>query len=377
MRARALVVEDNRALAENIAELLEQSGVEVTIASSAGEAVQAALAGPLDLAIVDVRLPGGQTGLDLVPRLRQRSEDTEVILVTGNATLDSAIAAVRHGVFAYVQKPFDPDDFVALAERALSQVRLKRERAALEQRAAEAEAMAAMGRLTAALAHEIRNPLNAAMLQLELMERAARRSEDPAIEKGVADRVRVVKGDLARLSRLLDDFLGLARPTRVENEAVEVARMVGDVSALQEPLAKEHGVALHVSIAPDLPPMRCNEGRVKQVLVNLVVNAIDALRGQPRPGGTVTLVAIRDGDMIELRVEDDGPGVRPDLRDRLFRPFVTGKAHGTGLGLAIVQKLVELHGGTVALEDRQGGGTVARVRMPIAEGVGASEDVRG
>ena len=359
-----LVIEDNVALAENVSELLEETGSRVRIASTVAEARAKIAERPFDLAIVDVRLPNDLSGIDLVPFLRQSSPDGEVVLVTGNATLDTAIAAVRHGVFAYVQKPFDPQDLLALAERALAQVRLRKERSELETRAAEAEAMAAMGRLTAALAHEIRNPLNAAMLQLEMMERASRKSSDPAVHKGVGDRVRLVRSDLARLSTLLDEFLGLARPRHFEKTRIDLAALLTDVHALQEPVASAASITMKLELAPDVPAVCGDEGRVKQVVLNLVANAIDAMR--PQGGGALTIAAQRTPEGgSEIRIEDTGPGMPPELVRDAFRAFVThGKPMGTGLGLAIVKKLVELHGGTVTLDSTPGKGTTAHVTFP-------------
>jgi two-component system, NtrC family, sensor histidine kinase HydH len=363
-----LVIEDNVALAENVAELLEEIGAEVRLAATVEDARAKVAERPFDLAIVDVRLPNEISGIDLVPFLKESSPDGEVVLVTGSATLDTAIAAVRHGVFAYVQKPFDPQDLLALAQRALGQVRLRKERSELEERAAEAEAMAAMGRLTAALAHEIRNPLNAAMLQLELMERAARKSGEPAVHKGIGDRVRLVKSDLGRLSTLLDEFLGLARPRHFEKRRLDLGQLLEDVRALQEPVAATANVQTTLELAGDLPPVCGDEGRVKQIVLNLVANAIDAMRGQ---GGGRLAISARglpsasgEPAEIELVVEDTGPGIPPDLIKDVFRAFVTQKPSGTGLGLAIVKKLVELHGGTVELDSREGVGTRARVVLP-------------
>jgi len=366
-RFEILVIEDNIALAENVSELLEETGARVRIACTVAEAREKIAEHPFDLAIVDVRLPNDLSGLDLVPFLRQSSPDGEVVLVTGNATLDTAIAAVRHGVFAYVQKPFDPQDLLALAERALAQVQLRKERVELEARAAEAEAMAAMGRLTAALAHEIRNPLNAAMLQLELMERASRKSSDPAVQKGIGDRVRLVRSDLARLSTLLDEFLGLARPRHFEKTRIDLRALLSDVHSLQEPIASAASIAMRLEVSPDVPAVAGDEGRIKQVVLNLVANAIDAMR--PQGHGTLVVAAQRTPEgAAEIRIQDTGPGMAPEMLRDAFRAFVThGKPAGTGLGLAIVRQLVELHGGTVTLESTPGAGATARVVLPAAD----------
>src|SRR5690606_17378625 len=139
----ALIIEDNLVLADNVRELLEEVCDRVFIAPDADRGLTIAAEPQVDLAIVDVRLPGPLSGIDLVPHLRRASPRAEVILMTGNATVDTAAAAVRHGVFAYVLKPFGSQDLVSLAERALAQVALRRERALL---AAELEASEALHR---------------------------------------------------------------------------------------------------------------------------------------------------------------------------------------------------------------------------------------
>lgn len=127
---RALVIDDNVDLADNIREILEELGVEALLAHDAASALEIAarVVGAIDLAFVDLKLPGGGSGVELLPRLRALSAEIEVIIVTGNATLDSAVQAVRHGIFAYVQKPFDARDFIAIAERVVAQIRLRKER---------------------------------------------------------------------------------------------------------------------------------------------------------------------------------------------------------------------------------------------------------
>ncbi|HEY8426785.1 MAG TPA: ATP-binding protein, partial [Sandaracinaceae bacterium] len=484
MTIRVLVVEDNLALAENIQELFAETGAEVTVCARAGEALAHLESSSFDLAIVDVQLPDGVSGVDLVPHLKRASPGGEVILATGNATLHSAIEAVRHGVFAYLEKPFDPEGLLALGERALAQVALRRERAALaaelarsealhravvetvdslivgldadhrvrmwnrsaaeatgwsadeilgedartllieeadrarferavaaagggesvdlslrirtragghrvvrfrfaplspegnahplvlaggtdvseqlelEARAAEAEALAAMGRLTAGLAHEIRNPPNAAKLQLEIMARAARRLDDHEAKSVIGSRVEIVKGELGRLSRLLDEFLGLARPQRLDMGPVDLGAVVDEVVALQDPVAQSAGLRIERAIGA-VRPVRGDAGKLKQALVNLVVNSIEAMA--ERGTGTITIAAEPYGDAhVELRVEDTGPGL-PDLAEDVLKPFVTTKPAGTGLGLTIVSRIVDLHGGRLHIGPRPGGGTVVRL----------------
>lgn len=482
IQPHVVVIDDNVDLTDDIRELFEETGARVSVFGSAELAEPAIRDDPHDLALVDVRLPT-RSGLALLPRLRDASPDGEIIVMTGAATVHSAMEAVRHGVHAYLKKPFDPADLLKLADRALSQVFLRRERTSLsrelarsealhravidtvdsliigvdehhavrlwnqsaasitgysaaeargkhvcdlligdgsrgrleaiaraaeegseanarvpirtrdgaervvewqaqplapdaagsplvllagtdlterlelERRAAAAEAMAAMGRLTSALAHEIRNPLNAATLQLELLRRGAAKAGDEAATR----RVEIVAAEIKRLSSLLDDFLGLARPKHLAIDGVDLARVAAQVYELHEPAAREAGLRCELRVHGDVPEIRGDEGRLKQALVNLLVNAIEATTGH---GSSVELEVEAANGAVLLSVTDDGPGVPQG--HRFLEPFETTKEGGTGLGLPIVKRIAEMHGGTLELEPRAAGrGTRARIRLPL------------
>ena len=483
---RVLIVEDNRDLAENLAEILGELDVQPLIARDGEEALRLS-AQPVDLALVDVRLPGEMSGLTLLRALRERSPDVAVVLMTGNADLTSAIEAVQEGAFAYVLKPFDLGQLVGICERALVQTRLRQERQALaralsesealyrgvvdsvealivgidrgqrirfcnrfaltlwggdeseaaghaftevcgapeeaeemaedlgralagetlrdrqftfltcegearivrwtftgldaehdspltdetvlavgldvteqmdlRRRSAEAEALAAVGTLTAGLAHEIRNPLNAASLQLQVLRRRARRLAESDRLLAPVD---IVRKELSRLTVMLDEFLGFARPDRLEAKVLVLRELLDDVVALERLECEEAGV--HIAATGDATlTARGDRSRLQQVLVNLVRNAVEAMRDQG--GGHITLGVEDEGDLLRVSVRDDGPGP-PEDAGEVFRPFFTTKAAGTGLGLAIVDKIVRMHGGEVSLGPRPGGGASAEFTLP-------------
>jgi PAS domain S-box-containing protein len=491
---RILVVEDNTALADNIAELLAGEELDVVLAVNAEAALRSASERGFDLALVDIGLGGKETGLDLLPKLRRISPNSEILLMTGNATLQTAIQAIRSGVYAYVQKPFESEQFTGLVNRALAQVVLKREkqalaqrlaasealyrglvdtaeacilgldeqgvirfanrfagerlaqaqgelvgrslftlaeptseatlrralggalrgsserdlevrhrapprivrwtftplashlegrsvsedvdasvvlavgidltdRLALERKNAEGEAMAAMGTLATSLAHEIRNPLNAARLQLELLLRRAAKSQDPATEV-LTTPAKHVQAELERLRSLLDEFLSLARPRQLVRERQRVADLLQAVAELKAPLAQSLGVSLQLEVADPELEIRADADKLKQVLINLVGNALEALQAHERPAKRVELEAHAEQDGVLISVADNGPGIAPEVARDAFRPFVTSKQGGTGLGLAIVQKIVAQHGGRAELVPREGGGTIARFFIP-------------
>jgi PAS domain S-box-containing protein len=231
------------------------------------------------------------------------------------------------------------------------------ERRALERRAAEAEALAHMGTLAAGLAHEIRNPLNAALLQLHLLGRGI--DKLPSEERvNLPDRVRIVDTELRRLERLLSDFLELARPRPMAREPIDLERLLDEVLSFQEPAAHARGVTL-VRRLSETPAVGDRE-RLKQVFHNLVVNAMEAT---PR-GGAVTVTSLHDHNEAVVTVADTGRGIPRGTLEKVFEPFFTTKEAGTGLGLAIVRQIVERHGGRVELESAELSGTRVTVHVP-------------
>jgi signal transduction histidine kinase len=233
------------------------------------------------------------------------------------------------------------------------------ERRALERRAANAEALNAMAPLALGLAHEIRNPLNAAVLELHLLGRAIGRIEDASVQPAMQRRVEIVVSEIRRLERLLTEFLELARPRAPQREPVELYRVVSDVLDLEAEAMARSNVLLERELEPGASVLVDIE-KLKQVVLNLVVNALDAMPD----GGRLTARVFAEGPDAVLSLTDTGKGVDAKILSEVFDPFFTTKPAGTGLGLAIVRKLTEQHGGTVALSPAAGQGTTATVRLP-------------
>jgi PAS domain S-box-containing protein len=247
------------------------------------------------------------------------------------------------------------------------------ERKQLERRAAEAEALAHMGTLAAGLAHEIRNPLNAAGLQLHLLARNVERlAEDE--RQGLRARIDIVAGELKRLERLLSDFLELARPRPIAREPVDMEQLLGGILALHEAGAQERGVNL-VSAIHRANALGDRE-RLKQVFHNLVLNALEATAA----GGQVQVECTLDPSdppSVVVTVSDSGRGIPAAALERVFEAFFTTKEAGTGLGLSIVRQIIQRHGGTVHLESAEGRGTRVSVRIPAAPKETASHTSTG
>jgi PAS domain S-box-containing protein len=230
----------------------------------------------------------------------------------------------------------------------------------VRRRAAEVEALSALSALTTGLAHEIRNPLTAAVLQLELLRRAAEGSSTETLRDAVGRRVVVVREELLRLTKLLDDFLALAKPRALSLRQVAVCEVVEEVVTLRAADARSAGV--EIDVAGDRLQAMADRSLLKQALDHLVANAIDAMR--PCGRGRLAIRCHSLGERrIEISVEDDGPGIPREVAHKVLAPFVTTKEAGTGLGLTIVKRAVDRHGGTLSISSVPERGTAVRFTL--------------
>ncbi len=356
--ARILVVDDHEDLAENLREILEVEGAQVTCAATASAAIDAVgrdEGACFDVALVDIQLPDA-TGHDLLPQLRRAREGlTEVVLVTGNASIDDAIEAVGGEANAYILKPFDVRELIAIVNRALEKVRLRRRSRDLENRARIAEKLAAVGTLAAGLAHEIRNPLNGASLQLQLLQRRLLREN---IDLKIGDPITVVLAEISRLSNLVTDFLNFARPAELMREPLDLHQLANRVVALELEETRHLGLDLVVQGHGQPVTINGDAQRLQQVVLNLVRNAMESLSEVADPttfrSNMIVVECGQQQDGCFLAVIDQGPGIPAQQLPRIFEPFFSTKASGTGLGMSICHSVIDQHGGEIRINSKPG-----------------------
>jgi two-component system nitrogen regulation sensor histidine kinase GlnL len=220
--------------------------------------------------------------------------------------------------------------------------------------------------LAAGLAHEIKNPLAGLQGSAELL---AREAEGPAREYA-----QVIAREARRVDGLVRELLDLARPAALQTAPVDVHEVLGDVAVLARGIPGADVVAFVERYDPSLPRVLGDAEKLKQVVLNLVRNALDALHDRPSPQivfetGVASLrlrqASGRTRPLARLSVQDNGPGIAEGMLQRLFTPFATSKPAGTGLGLAISRRIVEAHGGRIEVRNRAGGGAEANVYLPL------------
>ena len=218
-----------------------------------------------------------------------------------------------------------------------------------------AERLYALGQLSAGLAHEIRNPLASIEGAAAVVQRDG---ESDGRRREFLD---IIRKESRRLNRLLTSFLDFAKPRQPALETVEIASLLDSVIVLAQHAEDTGRLELRKDIQQGLSTIECDPEQLKQVLLNLVMNAIQAM---PR-GGTVVLAARRNETMVTIDVQDQGPGINNDNLDRIFDPFFTTKETGSGLGLSVAHQIISKHGGRLTIKQNSPHGVTVRISLPL------------
>jgi signal transduction histidine kinase len=225
-----------------------------------------------------------------------------------------------------------------------------------DQKMRRAEQMMAIGQVAAGVAHELRNPLTSIKGLVQVNLREAKRQGLPA------DDLAVIEHEIRRMERTLQTFLDFARPPQPNRQALLLEEIVFRVFALVSGRARKQSVALEHQLQPGVWVL-ADADQIQQLLLNLVLNALDALPG----GGTIAVEVSQDDDQhVELSVRDTGPGIAPHILPKVFETFVSSKETGVGLGLPVSQRIAVDHGGTLSAYNSPGGGACFVLRLPAA-----------
>ncbi len=390
-----MVVEDDPTIASLIEFVLRGAGYQTLLATTAGEALTLVETSCIDLVILDWMLPD-IPGVQICTDLKKRSGRgfLPVLMLTAKGEVSDRITALDSGADDYLTKPFYIEELLARV-RALLRIRAAESerdaamaalaaqndalRAANEQlRAMQAQLvqsskLAALGELVAGVAHELNNPLAIILGNAELLSP----QRDPDDQRSVEQIIESAK----RARRVVQSLATFARRGPMTKEWTAPTDLVDRVLDLKRAALRSAGVALEVIYQPDLPMLWIDVPQMQQVLLNLLLNAEQALSGFPAPrvrlsvsrghAGPPPLLPAQaveeDGIFVRFDVADNGPGIPAHIIERLFQPFVTTRppGQGSGLGLAIAYGIVTQHGGQVLVSSQPDRGTTVRVALPI------------
>jgi signal transduction histidine kinase len=218
--------------------------------------------------------------------------------------------------------------------------------------------LGAIGRLTQGVAHEVKNPINAIVVHLELL-REKIREVDPNTRRHMD----IIGNEIHRLDRVVQTLVDFNRPVELRLTSFDLRRLVEEVVMLAGPEAALQGVEVKTHIAPESLPIKADNDLIKQALLNVVLNGVQAMEH----GGVLTISARRVDSTALIEVRDQGKGIAPDIQDKVFNLYFTTKKTGSGIGLAMSYRVLQMHSGSLDFRTEIGAGTTFRLLLPLAE----------
>jgi PAS domain S-box-containing protein len=255
-------------------------------------------------------------------------------------------------------------DFISEGGRAIGTLLTMRDAESVRRIENEIELsrrLAAIGRLTSGVAHEVKNPINAIVIHLEIL-RERMLQMDPETKRHMD----IISSEFQRLDRVVKTLVDFSRPMELRLEETDLRSIGDEVVALASPEAAQLGVTVEHERSPKPMPTRVDEDLVKQALLNVVLNGIQAMHN----GGTLTVRSYTTGENGTIEVRDQGTGIPPEVRDKIFNLYFTTKTKGSGIGLAMTYRVLQLHNGALEFESEVGKGTTFRLVLPLMEARG-------
>lgn len=383
--ATILVIDDEPAICRLVDALLSERGHHVVTAACANEGLEKLQSQQPQLVLMDYILPDCD-GITLLQELKALSPDCAVVICTGRGSEEIAVQLIKSGASEYLPKPFNPKTLadridsvlrlrsIELANRGLQQERERllleietwnrelqsrvREKSEALQRAqaeiAQTEKLAALGYLAAGMAHEIRNPLNSIALFTQLLGQGIHDSESQ-------DYLDKILKEVDRIDGIIRRLVEAANRRRSTAQDVSIELVVRDSLAIFSPQVEARQIQVTLDCPEDLPVIKADTSELEQIFTNLFQNALEEMG----KGGNLN-IGLRNGkNTIEIRVSDNGGGIRPEDREAIFKPFFSTKSLGTGIGLPVAQRIARLYRGDLTVEHSSPEGTTFLVLLPV------------
>src|SRR5437667_2569905 len=218
--------------------------------------------------------------------------------------------------------------------------------------------LSASGRLTRGVAHEVKNPINAIVLHLQLLQNKLQQ-----IDPDTRRHMDIIGNEIHRLDRVVQILVDFTRPRDLHLEEIDLRHLLEHVTLLAAPEAEQHGVNINLEFPAEPLNVKVDTDFMKQAVLNIMLNGVQAMPS----GGTLSLAARRDADIVVHEIRDEGGGIPPEIQDKIFELYFTTKKEGSGIGLAQTYQIMQWHYGSVDFESRDGKGTTFRLQLPLAE----------
>ncbi len=367
---RLLLVDDENDFRRTVAKRLMKRGIDTKQAASGEECLEILKNDPVDVVVLDVKMPG-MDGIETLHHIKKKHPETEVIMLTGHATTQDGVDGIKTGAFDYLSKPIELEHLLGKIgqahEKRVREEEKRKEadfRAKMEQQMIATERLASLGTLAAGVAHEINNPLAIIRESAGWMKSILNKEELAHMpRKGDFEMAlgKIEKG-VERARRITHQLLGTVKQTDSTLSEVDLKELVDETVGLLHKEAVNKGVEIIQEIDPAIYSIWTDPYKLRQVLINLITNAVHATGS----GGKVTATIEPVDDRVALIIQDTGQGIPKEHLKKIFEPFFSTKppGEGTGLGLFVTRSIIEKLGGEMEVESRLGQGARFCVKLP-------------
>ena len=357
------VIDDDEIIRLSCEQILQKSGYKVESFGNGHEGIERLKQVRPPLLVVDIKMPE-LDGFEVIKIVRRFDPDIVIVVITGYATIETAVDAMKMGAYDFLPKPFTPSELRLIIQRGFERWRLSKEAQILRKQKEEIER-----KFVTLVSHQLKGPLGAVKQYLDVL--LYTRADQLTGE--TKEWISRSQARITEMIHLIEDWLMLAKLDRGAlcdpHASSNPARIIEDVMQEHQQLPSAANVKLSAELDPDLVPVRGDSVSLHMLIGNLVSNAIK----YNRPGGSVLIRAGRDNGLIAIEVRDTGIGIPPAFQPHLFEEFYrvktpeTQNIPGTGLGLVICKRIVDELGGSIEVDSKEGEYTVFTVRLPVAE----------
>lgn len=348
-----LVVDDEPGIRDLLRIELEGLGYRVQTAANGEIALERARAQKFDVVVSDVMMPKVD-GLDLLSALKKAIPDTELIVMTGYGTVDTAVKAMKKGACDFIQKPFNLPDMMTLIQKALERRRRR------EDESIQRDKLAHLGQMTASVVHDLKNPLGGIALLAQMM------LEDGHLGEEQKQDLRMIMQQSRDCATIVQSVLQLSRKESGALESVSLRNLIDRILRIVRHDFESAGIDVDWELPKEDFSVRGYSVPLQQVVFNLITNARQAMKDSAVKQLSLQLDASEQ--RVLLKVADTGCGIAPDNLEKIFDPFFTTKSaeEGTGLGLYICRDIVARHEGRIVVESIVGKGSTFTIDLPLA-----------
>ena len=361
-KEKILIIDDEEIVRDSCIQILAKGNYEIVTAENGDEGLERLEDFQPDLALVDLKMPG-ISGYEVLDRIHEYDPTIVTIVITGFATVDSAVEAMKKGTYDFLPKPFKPDELRLIVQRGLERRELILETIALRR---EKEML--REQFAAIVSHELKSPLGA--VQQSMYGLASDLEDNLSDEqKGKIERLQSRIADLIKLVNTWLRAISVDISTIRDNfETVSIVETISKAVENVQQHAIRKDIAIETSIEESLPPINGNEVTLVEALVNIIGNAVK----YTQMGGHISIAAKEENNKILIEIKDNGVGIAAEDIPHLFDDFYVGKTkpegeRRSGVGLAITKRIIEAHDGSTTVESELGKGSTFTVHLPILE----------